>query len=445
MRRVFILPLLFFTAFAKAQVTIDNIEAGADVRYPVVALRGTAAGDTVAVGADWSSAIKFPVINGKWAGFAQLRPGENMLKALSGKTTLKFLLDYKPQTNPLKVTTLYVLGSDSEEKFYSTQRNEKFPIREKMDIMMKLLQSANAEAMNAAGYGRKTFNLEFDANGKVVVHYIRLPKTAAEMRGLDNNASWGYIYDQVKTQYPEDNHHWAGLLGFTTYDSSTAKQSGAYALGGGSQAMFGSGTLQWMPSTWADVPLKMADATIIDSPAVLEDSAGRGTVWANVSTGYGALLHEIGHTFGLPHSADGFSVMSRGFDNFSRWFTAEDPQSKRSPAVAFGKDQMMKWDPFFAFELNASPYFQPDGVTGKPAGESKITVTDDTVLLDAPDGIIGWAAMRDDLPHVWKALPDAPHQVKLSIKDLRAQLKTEQEFTIVSVDKFGRQSSVQVK
>jgi hypothetical protein len=194
-----------------------------------------------------------------------------------------------------------------------------------------------------------------------------------------------------------------------------------------------------MPSSWAEVPLRMADASVIDPKKVLEDSAFRQTVWANVSTGYGALLHELGHTFGLPHSADRMSVMSRGFDHFSRWFTVVDPPSNKvTTRVIFSSDEMMKWDPFFAFELNSSPYFQPEGPTGKPSGEAKITEAGDELLLEAPDGIIAWGAIRDDLPHVWKKLPDAPRQVKLSVRELRAQLKTDQEFTVVLLDTFGR-------
>jgi hypothetical protein len=436
-----LLPIIALAGTSASGLTIDNVAPGAVVRYPVLALRGTAIEGSVAVGDETAVQAKFPVSEGKWAGFVQLKPGENMVKAQSGQTSLKILVDYKPMTNPYKVITMYVLASDSQERYYTSHLGDKFPIREKMDIMMKLLQSATAEMMNVDGYGRKTFALETDSSGTVQVHFLRLPKTAAEMRAMDNGESWNYIYGQAKAQFPEETTHWAGLLGFTAYDRAAAKASGTYALGGGSLALFGSGTLQWMPSSWADVPTAMEDATVIETPTIMEDSAGRQTIWANVSTGYGALLHELGHTFGLPHSADGFSVMSRGFDHFNRWFTVFDPVSHKSQGkVSFSRDQMMKWDPFFAFELNASPYFQPDGPSGKSQSDGKITVTVvDAVLVDG-DGIIGWAAMRDDLPHYYKLLPDASNQVKLSIKDLREQLKTDKEFSIVFVDKFGAQT-----
>lgn len=436
--------LVLASAGASAQVTIDNIEPGTVVRYPVVALRGTAADKNVAVGIEWKHAIRFPVLDGKWAGFVQLKKGPNMVLLQSGKAVVKFLLEYQPMTTPYRVATVYVMGSDSDPKYYSNQMGEKFPIVDKLDIAMKLLQSANAEAMNAAGYGRQTFNLEFDDAGKVVVHFVKVPKTAAELRAMDNNDSWGYLSDQIKNLFPGETTHWMAMLGVTAYDRTTAKVSGTYALGGGNQAVFGTGTMQWMPATWPDVPVQMANATVIETPTIFEDSAFRQTVWANVSTAYGAMLHELGHTFGLPHSHDPMSVMSRGFDHFDRWFTVSDPPSKKNPArVVFGEERM-KWDPFFAFELSLSPFFQPDGKP-VPEGDAKITVDGDAITLESSDGIKGWGAHRDDEDDVWEKVDNLPKKLVLSLKDLRARLKTEQEFTLVLVDGQGRQVSVSPK
>lgn len=43
--------------------------------------------------------------------------------------------------------------------------------------------------------------------------------------------------------------------------------------------------------------------------------------WANYSTGLGASLHELGHTFDLAHTPTG--IMSRGFDDIYRTFLAQ--------------------------------------------------------------------------------------------------------------------------
>ena len=40
------------------------------------------------------------------------------------------------------------------------------------------------------------------------------------------------------------------------------------------------------------------------------------------------LVHELGHTFDLPHSREPLDVMTRGFDRFNRVFTLVEPPSK---------------------------------------------------------------------------------------------------------------------
>ena len=48
----------------------------------------------------------------------------------------------------------------------------------------------------------------------------------------------------------------------------------------------------------------------------------RCTYWANYSTGLGAALHELGHTFDLSHTQTG--IMSRGFDNMHKFFILDN-------------------------------------------------------------------------------------------------------------------------
>ena len=81
------------------------------------------------------------------------------------------------------------------------------------------------------------------------------------------------------------------------------------------------------------------DDTRVDGTKVHDDSAGRSTYWGLAATTIGATLHEMGHTFGLPHCKDGRGIMTRGFDRFNRVFTlVEHPvavtaASCRSPPI----------------------------------------------------------------------------------------------------------------
>ncbi|CAN5386487.1 metallopeptidase [soil metagenome] len=437
---------LLVASSVAAQVSITNIEPGETVRYPILALRGEAPSDSIAIGADWSHAARFPVTGGQWAGFVELKPGENMIGLQSGRTTVRFKVTYKPMTTPYKVASIYVMGSDGEEKYITNQLNEKYPIREKLDVAMKLLQSACAEAMNQDGRGRTTFNLDTDANGIVNVRFIKLSKTSAEMRAMDNNTAWGFVYDELKKRLPEDNLRWLGVMGFTDFNRTTAKTSGHFALGGGALALFGSGSMGWWPAALRDVPKKMADPYVLDPKLMFEDSAGRSTAWSEVSTGYGAMLHELGHTLGLPHSNDGLSVMSRGFDNFSRWFTVQDPPSKKSEkSVTFGLDQMMRWSPYFATRLSYSPWFQADGTARKSEDEPTIKVDGDVISVTSPKGIKVWGADRDDIAPVWGEIKGSETTKSFSIADLRKRLATDKEFRFSIVDSWGQIANVDVK
>ena len=52
----------------------------------------------------------------------------------------------------------------------------------------------------------------------------------------------------------------------------------------------------------------------------------RGFYWANYATGLGASLHELAHTFDLPHTPTG--IMARGFDDIYKVFTLRKSRTK---------------------------------------------------------------------------------------------------------------------
>ena len=50
----------------------------------------------------------------------------------------------------------------------------------------------------------------------------------------------------------------------------------------------------------------------------------RGYHWANYATTLGAAMHELGHTFNLPHTPSG--IMGRGFDDMNVFFVGSKGQ-----------------------------------------------------------------------------------------------------------------------
>lgn len=431
------LAFLGVFALGRAEISIDNIEAGAVVRYPLVILRGHCGGDSIAVGRTWDTASRFAVVKGEFKALVELRPGQNMVLLQTGRDLVRFRLDYQPPTTKLKVLTVWMKGSDG---------GEPQGLRERLDVAMKLLQSFTAEAMNAAGYGRKTFPLELDRDGRVVVHVVSSPKTEAELRAMENNENWRHVYQVLQGQFDENTTHWCTLLGWSTYDVGQHKSLGYYALGGGSLGAFGTSAFGWWPSSVKEVPKAFLDATRVDPATGFEDSNHRETVWANVSTALGAIAHEMGHAFGLPHSADDFSVMSRGFDFFSRSFVVEEaPSARSSVPVLFGPKEVSRWDPFSAARLNWNPYFQPDEAKPTTEGEPMIDFHGDEVILRAPAGIRVYGADRDDRPATWSEFREGepPKEVRLSRADLRNKLNTKETFRITLIDTAGRQVVVE--
>jgi len=446
------LTIALIGSVANADLTIDNFQPADLVRYPVVIVSGSADGTEMAIGTSWKSAIRFPVVNHRYSAVVELKAGRNMLLLHSGAETLKFRLDYKPMTGPYKVLAVYVTASDEKDVYYSTDPKDRFPIRQKFDVALKLMQAFTADAMNRAGYGRKTFPLELDKDGKVILHFIKSPKKGDELRALDGNAIYSHVYDVAKSQFDEALTKRCCLMGFTGFDSTAKRSVGHLALGGGCQACFGAGSMQWWPTTLKEVPKAFCDTTVLDSNKTFEDSAFRKTVWANVSTAYGAALHELGHTFGLPHSPDRFSVMSRGFDYFSRSFTVvEAPVAGKKDPTTFSKDELTRWDPFFAARLNCIPWFQPDGNGGKVFGTTnppKVIFDGDDVVVDAPNGIRVAGAQNDAIPSwfVEYRTGDPPKHLKLSRKELRSKMQdTKQTFQIVVIDDQGQQTEIDDK
>ncbi len=57
---------------------------------------------------------------------------------------------------------------------------------------MKLMQTFTAERMYDLGFGRITFNLEFDKAGRVIVHTLQADETADRYHAMSELDLWHY-------------------------------------------------------------------------------------------------------------------------------------------------------------------------------------------------------------------------------------------------------------
>src|SRR5262249_31611255 len=195
---------------------------------------------------------------------------------------------------------------------YETQKvNDPQDYQAKLDTALKLAQTFTAESLNDKGLGRKTFKLELDSEGKVIIHTIRAPESAAYYQARTENQIYSEIYDWIDQQFPMDTGKNLVVLAFTRYDQVKKQWLGDASLGGGGMALRGNIILFTCPSSLQDVPRALSDATRV-GPSVGRDASGRNTLWSLASSNLGVQLHEVAHTFDLDHSTDPLSIMSGG-------------------------------------------------------------------------------------------------------------------------------------
>jgi hypothetical protein len=431
-----------------AGLTVDNLKAGEIFRYPVISVRGTCGTDSISLGLAKNQSISVKAVGGRYIGLIELKPGANTIYAKSGGNVVTTKVFYQPMKTPYKVHAVWYVSSDEGNDYPYAKPGAKQQLNEKFDTMLKTMQTFTAEAMDAAGYGKKTFALDTDKDGKVIVTIVKSTKTGAQLRAEDGGKTWGDGYGQIKKLFDENTQKYASLIAFSRWDTATQKAQGAFALGGGALAMMYGGTVSLYPNSIAEVQSAFADTEFIDPAKTYDDSAFRRTRWANVSTAYGAFLHELGHTFGLPHCADPFGIMSRGFDRFNRRFMlTEPPVYGQEKGAEFKPDQIARWDKFHAARLNWSPWFQPDGKNGgefERRNPPKITIDGDKVTIESVRGIRTAGAELDDKYPSFKEYKDkAPLVVTFSLDELRKEIKSKDKIRITAIDTDGNQSVVE--
>ncbi len=402
-----IVSLVWLCGLAHAAVTIDNVVEGETLRYPLALLRGTAPdGATLRVvnrdNERPAGTNQVAVVRNRFVVLVELVPGENRLILSAGSESTRLSLHYRPMTTPYQVNVVYVTANDGDSSYITQRDDDPQNFRDKLDTAAKLLQTFSAEALAEQGLGRKTFKLDLDDEGKVRVHLVKHPRTRAEFQA-DGFDMYGTLYGWIDNQFPMQFNKNLVLMAFT--EKTAAGELKAHtALGGGGMGLFGSGSLFSWPDSVQDVARVFSDTTPINATRVHDDSVDRSVVWGLASTTLGAALHEMGHTFDLPHSPDPHCIMSRGFDFFNRRFSSLEPPSKYSPQpYAFPDNEVARFWKYFAVQLAHHLWFQPDATEHHTAPAPKIRVDwgKKEFVFEAPLGIALVGAAGQDVEQVY--------------------------------------------
>jgi hypothetical protein len=439
-----------------AAPAVDNIEEGAVVRHPVVLLRGTVeqGADKLEVrtsrnGGRPESGTGL-IHEGRFKALVELAPGENLFELKTEKTRLpsRFKLTYKPMSQAHFVRIVWLVDKDGETAFATPDDAVPQTYEERLRTAALLMQSFTAERMHELGYGRRTFRLEMDREGKPVVHTVRAPEPAGYYQTLNDDVRmWGEIGRFLNDKMPDPSVKNMVLMAFTRKDAE-GRMLAHTALGGGNLGLFGSASVFSWPESIDAAQAAFLDDRKVDPSRVHEDSAGRGTHWAVASTTLGATLHEMGHTFGLPHCEDPRCIMTRGFDRFNRFFTFEDPWPGRA-ADRFGPDEEAWFSPVSASYLRWSQWFQPDAASSRrsdPRPELKWDARKSELSVEARGGL-RWLGFYEggDIRGYKEFADSAVRRVVLTAEELKELHRGTLPAKVVALDENGETSELRLE
>ncbi|MDO4571163.1 MAG: hypothetical protein Q4D38_12310 [Planctomycetia bacterium] len=420
---------------------VTNYNGGETIDYPVALLYGTLAdaGATEIVCENKSSQkasriIKGSAFKGKFKVLAELVPGVNQLEIRSGDFYQALEIRYERNQNPTVVRIIYMTDSSGETLYQTPIENDAQNFREKLDAAMKIMQTFTAERMNDLGFGRNTFNIELDDKGDVIVHVFKGKRTAEEYYALPDQQWYRVVMEEIREEFPMDNARNLVIPAYTRFDPEQKRPLGHTALGGGGGlALFGSGDLFTWANNLNDVVRAFEDSTPIDSTQFFDDSVGRTCHWGAYSTTLGAALHEVGHTFFLPHSNMPHDIMTRGHDRINRVFIVREAPSQSNPNwYEFRDDEVACFVPMSAYALVRQRWFVDEEKTLEEMGELKVELNakENKIECESPEGVFYARCFAGERAHWFYGAPldgETPTKISFDIADILKDVPKELE------------------
>ncbi len=408
---------------AGGRLTILNFANGDTITYDLPLLVGEAANDTsltIRIGAE---VIHVAVNDGQWRTFVPLVVGRNTLQfTTSTGERYTFDLVLAPASMSNSVRLVYLIGSDSDGAFDAPVGAPHGPENgtTRLRLAGRMLQSLTAELLHDKGLSRSTFRLMADASGVAVVEAIRSTKTRAELRSMTDMDLYFHFYDLL-ADFPNRNHvKDLAILAETHYDAATETLKGHLALGGDRLPIFGSATLYTFPERVGEIEAHFTDPSLVE-PYLFPEYGRSRQYWAAFTTSIGAMLHEVGHSFGLPHpdAPQPQDLMYRGFDYLNRMVVTTEPGHGSIDSTG---DIMPRWTDSDAVTLQANDWF---GTAEEHTGSGGPRFLSQLVMVDSPhelhflaeENVTSTQGASLPLRFTW---PEATWSIELELGDLKA-------------------------
>ncbi|MEM7316483.1 MAG: metallopeptidase [Planctomycetota bacterium] len=442
---LFTLLVLACSQSLQAEIKITNHKNGSTVRYPVILVRGTSNADAKTLTVQVAGTDKESTVvrrENQFKALVELNAGQNVIefKSGEGEKSVELKVNYQPQTNPYYVRVIWLTDSEGDTTFATPTDDVPQDYVARLQTAAQLMQTFTAERMYDTGFGRRTFRLERNDEGQIIVHTLKAPKKAEYYYQLQDGQWWNETFRWLNQKHADRFAKNMVLASFTRKDPDTKRMKAHTALGGGNLGLFGSASVFSWPREIASAASVFQDDKRVDPTRVHDDSAGRNTYWGLASTTIGATLHEMGHTFGLPHCKDRFGIMTRGFDHFHRAFTFADPPSGRNRRErVFTDNEQAYFAPISASFLRWSRWFQLEKQEYASDRRPRIVVDKDekmvTVTSDVGVSWMGFWVGPDVYSH--RTFEASPEKIELSFEEIDKMLDGKELSQISTIDVNG--------
>lgn len=443
------LVFVLLACSAYAEITITNLRDREEIRHPIALLRGTASRDGVLRSENLDkkrpdNMHESTVAGGHFLHLLELVPGPNRIRLQTENDRKELILVYRPMTTRYRVNVIYVTAEDGSTLYPSPRPDDLQNYLNKLDTAAKLMQTFIAESMNDAGFGRKTFALEFDGRGKVMVHTLRYPARADVLREKGEQELYRLLDGWVGNRFPTLRSKNLVIMGFSGFDPNRTRPLAHASLGGGGMALYSNLSLFAWPDSIRDVERAFLDPTVVDDRKVFPN-AHRRWYWQLASGPIGACLHELGHTWGLPHTRDPLCIMSRGFDHLNRAFITREVRDNRIIPLS-ARDPVTHINLYFALKLAHNRWFQPDALDYRDEGSPLVGHKDregEQIIIEARHGVAALGAHSGSAEVVRSTSrpfrDQAPTRHIVDLRQIHQDLGPAEAIEIWAIDKQGNE------